>query len=166
MGGEPWKTAEHNAAGKAREVLGRVRLAAGELVVGVDTVVVIGGRVLGKAADEAEAHRFLGLLAGTTHEVISGLCLRAPGVERVAHDTTRVTFRELDAAAIERYVATGEWRERAGAYAIQGVGSALVQAVEGDYFNVVGLPVALLVGILRELGVEPFTWVPAGPSRG
>jgi septum formation protein len=159
VAGAPWRTAEHNAAGKAREVLGRVRLGAGELVVGVDTVVVVGGRVLGKAADDAEARAFLGLLAGRTHEVISGLCLCSRSVERTAHAVTAVTFRALGPAAVDRYVAGGEWRERAGAYAIQGIGSALVEAISGDYFNVVGLPVALLVSMLQELGVEPLDWL-------
>jgi septum formation protein len=165
LAGPAWRTAEHNAAGKAREVLGRIELAAGELVLGVDTVVVIDGRVLGKADDAAQARAFLRLLAGRRHEVISGLCLCGPGVERAGHAVTTVTFRALDDAAVERYVAGGEWRERAGAYAIQGAGSALVEAVDGDYFNVVGLPVALLVSLLAELGVAPLAWLAAAPPN-
>lgn len=164
VAGAPWRTAEHNAAGKAREVLGRVRLGAGELVAGVDTVVVVNGRVLGKAVDEAEARAFLGVLAGRTHDVISGLCLCASGVERTAHAVTAVTFRALGPAAIDRYVAEGEWRERAGAYAIQGIGSALVETISGDYSNVVGLPVTLLVSMLQELGVEPLDWRAGRPA--
>ena len=166
LAGEPWRTAEHNAAGKAGEVFGRETLAADELVVGVDTIVVVDGRVLGKAVDAATAREYLGLLAGRTHEVISGLCVRGAGRQRLAHARTAVTFRSLSAAEIERYVATGEWRQRAGAYAIQGVGSALVEAVQGDYFNVVGLPTALLVGTLREFGVGLFAWANHGILPG
>jgi septum formation protein len=160
VAGEPWRTAEHNAAGKAREVLGRERLECGELVLGVDTIVVVGGRVLGKAADEEQARAYLATLAGRAHEVISGLCLcDATGRERLGHAHTAVTFRPLSAGAIARYVAAGEWRERAGAYAIQGLGSALVAGVAGDYANVVGLPVGLLMSFLGELGTEPFAWL-------
>ena len=80
-----------------------------------------------------------------------------------AHAVTGVTFRPLDEPDIARYVASGEWRERAGAYAIQGIGSALVAAVDGDYFNVVGLPVAELVTALAAFGAAPFSWLPAQP---
>jgi septum formation protein len=158
--GDPATTVERNALGKAREVLARVALEPGELVLGVDTVVVVGGRILGKAAGEDEARASLRLLAGRRHEVYSGLALCDGVRETVGHARTGVRFRPLDDAAVEGYVATGEWRERAGAYAIQGVGSALVESVEGDYFNVVGLPVALLVETLRDFGVAPLSWAP------
>lgn len=159
--GEPVRTVERNALGKAAEVLARVRLHPGELVLGVDTVVVVDGRVLGKAGSEQEAARYLRLLAGRRHEVFSGLhlCSRERGVS--AHAVTGVTFRPLAEEDIARYVASGEWRERAGAYAIQGIGSALVAAVDGDYFNVVGLPVAELVNALAAFDVAPFAWLPA-----
>jgi septum formation protein len=89
-------------------------------------------------------------LGGSTHEVVSGLCLLTPGWEEVRHETTRVTFRPLTARDIASYVASGEWQDRAGAYAIQGLGAILVERIEGDYLNVVGLPAALLVGLLAE----------------
>ena len=157
--GDPVRTVERNARGKAEEVLARVRLRAGELVLGVDTVVVADGRVLGKASGEDEAAKYLRLLAGRRHEVFSGLhlCSRERGVAALA--VTGVIFRELEAGDIARYVACGEWRERAGAYAIQGVGSALVSAVDGDYFNVVGLPVPALLGALADFSVMPFSWL-------
>jgi septum formation protein len=161
--GDPVTTVERNALGKAREVLDRVALEPGELVLGVDTVVVVDGRILGKAAGEEEARASLRLLAGRRHEVYSGLALCDGVREAVGHATTGVRFRQLDADALERYVAGGEWRDRAGAYAIQGVGSALVESVEGDYFNVVGLPVALFVETLAAFGVAPFSWTRPSP---
>jgi septum formation protein len=135
---------EH-AAGKARSVDG-----GGRPVLGVDTVVVCDGAVLGKAAVPTEAERMLELLSGRTHEVVSGLCLRTTAWEELHRDTTRVTFRALTPRDIAVYVAAGEWRERAGAYAIQGFGASLVERIEGDYLNVVGLPGALLVRLLAE----------------
>jgi septum formation protein len=162
--GDPVRTVEHNARGKAAEVLARVRLHPGELVLGVDTVVVADGRVLGKAADGREATEYLRLLAGRRHEVYSGLCLCDRERELGGHAVTGVTFRPLDEAAVARYVAAGEWRERAGAYAIQGIGSALVTRVDGDYFNVVGLPVAELVTALAAFGAAPFSWLTGGAA--
>jgi septum formation protein len=159
VAGQPHGSAEANARGKARAVLGRERLAAGELVLGVDTVVVIDGAILGKAADADEARACLSLLSGRTHEVVSGLCVCDGESEFCAHAVTSVTFAPLDPPAIDRYLATEEWRERAGAYAIQGYGSALVAAVDGDYFNVVGLPVALLTEALTAFGVARFAWL-------
>jgi septum formation protein len=160
--GDPVRTVERNARGKAEEVLARVRLRAGELVLGVDTVVVAGGRVLGKAAGEQEAAEYLRLLAGRRHEVYSGLHLCSGQRGETAHAVTGVTFRALSAGDVARYVACGEWRERAGAYAVQGVGSALVERVDGDYFNVVGLPVVALLTALAAFGAAPFSWLPAG----
>jgi len=92
----------------------------------------------------------LGILAAQTHEVVSGLCLIGPDFEVVEHDVTRVTFRPLSTDEIDLYVSTGEWHGRAGAYAIQARGAALVERIEGDYLNVVGLPGALLVRLLAE----------------
>jgi septum formation protein len=129
-------------------------------VLGVDTVVVLGERVLGKAASNAQAASYLAALSGRTHEVYSGICLLGPeGRAVVAHAVTAVTFRALPAAALEAYVESGEWRERAGAYAIQGLGSALVSAIAGDYWNVVGLPVPQLLDGLAAFGLEPFSWL-------
>ena len=133
---------EH-AAGKARSVDGGERP-----VLGVDTLVVLDGDVLGKPAEPGEAEAMLERLGGRTHEVVSGLCLRTPAWEELHEETTRVTFRPLTARDLASYVASGEWEGRAGAYAIQGLGAAFVERVEGDYLNVVGLPVALLVRLL------------------
>ena len=157
--GDPVRTVEHNARGKAEDVLVRVRLRTGELVLGVDTVVVIDGLVLGKASGEEDAAHYLRLLGGRRHEVFSGLhlCSRERGV--TTHAVTGVTFRGLGGGEIARYAACGEWRERAGAYAIQGAGSALVAAVDGDYFNVVGLPVPALLEALAAFSVTPLSWL-------
>ena len=92
----------------------------------------------------------LALLSGATHEVVSGLCLRAAGLGGAGQETTRVVFRRLSDGDLDRYLASGEWEGRAGGYAIQGLGASLVERIEGDYLNVVGLPGALLVGLLAE----------------
>lgn len=118
-----------------------------ELVLGVDTVVELAGRIYGKPADEAQARDTLRALSGATHTVISALALLDGRSERTALARTRVRFRELDDRMISWYVSTGEWRDRAGGYAIQGAGAALVRAIEGDYENVVGLPLATLLDL-------------------
>ena len=135
---------EH-AAGKARSVDGGDRP-----VLGVDTIVVCDGRVLGKPAHAGDAEKMLETLAGKTHEVVSGLCLRTPAWEELHREVTRVTFRPLTPRDLATYVSAGEWQDRAGGYAIQGLGAALVERIEGDYLNVVGLPAALLVRLLSE----------------
>jgi septum formation protein len=135
---------EH-AAGKARSVDG-----GGRPVLGVDTDVFCAGRRFGKAASAAEAADMLERLSGRTHEVVSGLCLRGDGWEELHRVVTEVAFRSLSPAEIGRYVATGEWEGRAGAYAIQGRGATLVERIDGDYLNVVGLPAPLLVRLLAE----------------
>ena len=117
-------------------------------VLGVDTEVVIDGELLGKPADAAEAEAMLERLSGRTHEVISGLCLVTPAWEEVHHDVTEVTFRALTARDLAHYVGSREWEGRAGGYAIQGLGAGLVERIEGDYLNVVGLPAALLVRLM------------------
>jgi septum formation protein len=119
-------------------------------VLGVDTAVVLGDAVLGKPEGEGDAADMLTRLGGQTHVVVSGLCLLAPGWEVVDHAETRVTFRDLTPRDVARYVATNEWRNRAGAYAIQAKGAALVERIEGDYLNVVGLPAGLLIGHLAD----------------
>jgi len=130
----------------------------GRPVLGVDTVVVLGGRIFGKPGDATEAEAMLEELGGRTHVVVSGLCLATPGWEVVDHEATRVTFRALTPRDLAAYVATGEWEGRAGAYAIQGRGAGLVRRIEGDYLNVVGLPAALLIRVLaqRFAGVYDF----------
>jgi septum formation protein len=134
-----------HARGKARSV----QSGAGDRpVLGVDTAVVLGGRIFGKPADATEAEAMLEQLGAKTHVVVSGLCLLTPAWEVVEHEATRVTFRQLTPRDLAAYLATGEWEGRAGAYAIQGRGAALVRRIEGDYLNVVGLPAALLVRLL------------------
>jgi septum formation protein len=143
--GDPPRMVIENALRKARAVHGG-------RVLGVDTEVVLDGRVYGKPADEAEAETFLRRLSGRTHEVWSGLALRDDrGAERTANACTRVTFRRLEQKDIDWYLASGEWRDRAGGYAIQGRGAALVEAIDGDYWNVVGLPVAELIRVAPDL---------------
>jgi septum formation protein len=117
-------------------------------VLGVDTIVACNGEVLGKPRDATDAERMLELLSGRTHEVVSGVCLRTPAWEELHRATTRVTFRRLTPRDLAHYLASGEWQGRAGAYAIQGLGAGLIDGIEGDYLNVVGLPGALLVRLL------------------
>jgi len=143
--GEPGPLVLENALRKARAVA--ARSAGGAVVLGVDTVVSLDGQVFGKPRDAREAEGYLRELSGRTHEVHSGLALVDHDGERTREGLTRVRFRELSQADLDWYVAAGEWRERAGGYAIQGRGAALVEAIEGDYWNVVGLPVSLLVGL-------------------
>ena len=140
-GGDPL---EH-AAGKARSVDGD-----GRPVLGVDTIVFCEGRLIGKPHDVADAERILELLGGRTHDVVSGLCLRTHAWEELHRETTTVTFRTLTPRDIGHYLASGEWEGRAGAYAIQGLGGSLVERIDGDYFNVVGLPATLLVRVLAQ----------------
>ncbi len=144
-----------HAVGKARSVAG---VAGDRPVLGCDTEVLCGGRVYGKPETEAEAEEMLDSLGGRTHEVVSGLALLTPGWEEVHREVTRVTFRPLDARELAHYVASGEWEGRAGGYAIQGLGASLVERIEGDYLNVVGLPAARLVQVLatRFAGVYGF----------
>ena len=121
----------------------------GLVTLGVDTTVVLDGRVYGKAGDSAEAERMLQALSGRTHTVVTGLCLLGTDVELLHDESTEVTFRPLSPEVVESYLESGEWEGRAGAYAIQGVGGRLVERIEGDYLNVVGLPGALLVALLE-----------------
>jgi septum formation protein len=146
-GFDPVVMVKEHARGKARSV---AHVARGRPVLGVDTAVVLDGRVFGKPAREREAAEMLRALGGRAHEVISGLCLLGEGFEVVDHDVTRVLFRTLSERTVQAYVASGEWHGRAGAYAIQGLGASLVARIEGDYLNVVGLPAALLVRLLGE----------------
>jgi septum formation protein len=136
-----------HAIGKAESVLATVD---DEPVLGCDTEVVCEGRVFGKPQSETDAEEMLESLAGKTHEVVSGLALITPGWREVHREVTRVTFRPLDARDLAHYLASREWEGRAGAYAIQGLGASLVERIEGDYLNVVGLPAALLVRLLAE----------------
>jgi septum formation protein len=143
--GEPAAVARENARRKAAAVRGR----AGSLVLGADTLVAVDGDVLGKPADAAQARTFLERLAGREHEVVGGIALaRAGEVVADAVEVTIVRFRPLAAGELDWYLGHEEWRGRAGAYAIQGRGAALVERIEGDYLNVVGLPLARLLSLL------------------
>ena len=142
---DPVALVRDHATGKARSVH-----RAGRVTLGVDTTVHLAGRVYAKPRDAGDATAMLRELSGRTHTVVSGLCLIGPVGEVVEHAETLVTFRAVDDAAAADYVVSGEWRGRAGGYAIQGVGGRLVERIEGDYLNVVGLPGALLVRLLEE----------------
>ncbi len=142
--GDPRALVSENALRKARA-------ADGVRVLGVDTAVALEGRVFGKPRDRAEAGEFLQALSGRTHDVWSGIALIEGASERVEAAVTSVTFRRLTEADRDWYLATEEWRDRAGGYAIQGRGAALVERIEGDYLNVVGLPVAELVRMAPDL---------------
>jgi septum formation protein len=145
--GDPAELAEANARLKA-EALAEP----GTLVLGADTVVSVSGAVLGKPADEAQARDFLERLAGRTHAVVGGFVLAEDGeVVLTGVERTLVSFRPLSAGLLDWYVGTGEWRGRAGGYAIQGAGAALVTGVQGDYLNVVGLPLARLLDLRPDL---------------
>lgn len=123
-----------------------------DVVLAADTVVVLDGQVLGKPEDAADASRMLRMLSGRTHDVITGVCLRGGDFEDVRSELTAVRFLELGEAEISGYVASGEPMDKAGAYGIQGLASKWVPKIEGDYFNVVGLPVSLVWRMLREHG--------------
>jgi septum formation protein len=145
QGALPVDVVRAHAQGKARSVAAD---AGDRPVLGVDTAVVLDGAVYGKPAGAGEAERMLEALGGRTHVVLSGLCLVTPGWEELAHEETLVRFRPLTPRDLGLYVASGEWEGRAGGYAIQGLGAGLVERIEGDYLNVVGLPAALLVRLL------------------
>jgi septum formation protein len=155
--GNPHELVRENALRKARAAAARSgrgsgEAAPGERVLAADTAVVLGAEVFGKPADEREAGAFLGRLSGHSHEVMTGIAVREPdGSERCDVAVTTVRFRALEGRDIAWYLATGEWRERAGGYAIQGRGAALVEEIEGDYWNVVGLPVAALLRLVPDL---------------
>ena len=141
------------ALAKAREVAAALKQG---LVIGADTVVTCDGRLLGKPRDRDEAQAFLLSLAGRTHQVITGVAVveAATGRAEVDAAVTGVTMRPFDAKEAARYVATGEPMDKAGAYGIQERGALLVEGIQGDYFNVVGLPLALLAELLRRFGVD------------
>jgi septum formation protein len=144
---DPARLVREHALGKASSVAAE---ADDRPVLGVDTTVVLDGRIYAKPADAGHAERMLEELSGRTHAVVSGLALVTPGWEYVEDEATLVTFRALTPRDLATYVASGEWHGRAGGYAIQGLGAALVERVEGDYLNVVGLPASLLVRLLAE----------------
>ena len=132
------------------------------VVVGADTIVLIEGEILGKPRDEDDARRMLVLLSGRRHEVITGMALVCPGRhdqgsgdERVAHERTSVQFASMTDAEIRWYLTTGEAMDKAGAYAIQGKAARFIEEIQGDYLNIVGLPVRLLYRLLQQLSEPP-----------
>jgi septum formation protein len=145
--GAPRVVASENALRKALAGAQAGGPDADEIVIGCDTLVATGLSIWGKPPNATAARETLRRLSGRTHEVVSGLALVRRGDVRAATEVTRVTFRDLDEATIDWYVSCGEWDGRAGGYAIQGRGAALVQRIEGDYLNVVGLPVAALIDL-------------------
>jgi len=146
-GVSPLELVRGHARGKARSVAAPDDQ---RPVLGVDTIVLCDGDVLGKPGGPGEAEATLERLSGRAHEVVSGLCLVTPDWEVVEHEVTRVVFRALTPRDLASYVGAAEWEGRAGGYAIQGRGAALIERIEGDYLNVVGLPAALLVRFLAE----------------
>jgi len=128
-----------------------VAIGPGEVILGADTVVVVGGGVLEKPRDAADARRMLEMLSGREHEVITGICLRSESQKIGDVAVTRVHFVPLSPEELDGYVASGEPMDKAGGYAIQGLASKFIDRIEGDYFNVVGLPVALVYKLWRQL---------------
>jgi septum formation protein len=154
-GEAPQACAERLAREKALDVF---RQRPHDFVLGADTIVIVDGQILGKPRDARDAARMLHLLAGKTHQVTTGVCLIVPNdkgesaIEDTRSETTLVTMSELNDEDIQSYIATGEPLDKAGAYAIQGIASRWISRIEGDYFNVVGLPVSLVYRMLRENG--------------
>jgi septum formation protein len=149
LGGDPEAEVLENARRKSAAVASGT--GPESIVIACDTDVVLDDRALGKPENEAEARQYLDRMSGRPHEVLSALVVVSPDGERSGLERTTVTFKELDDAAKERYVRFGEWRDRSGGYAIQTLGSTLVERVEGSVSNVVGLPVGLLVELAPEL---------------
>ncbi len=142
--GDPLAVAEENARRKAAAV-------PSALTLGADTLVAVDGDILGKPRDAGQARAYVGRLAGRTHQVVGAIAIARDGQLTTAVEVTHVRFRPASAGLLDWYVGTGEWRGRAGGYAIQGVGAALVAGIEGDYLNVVGLPLARLLDLVPEL---------------
>ena len=154
LAGESARNCAERLAREKALAVSRVR--PGDLILGADTVVVVGETVLGKPVDAADAARMLRMLSARVHQVITGVCFIDPAaagqmpVARTASETTLVTMSEISDDEIRAYVGTGEPMDKAGAYAIQGMASRWIPRIEGDYNNVVGLPVALVYHMLRE----------------
>ncbi len=155
VAGKPEELVQRHALAKARSVAGDF---AGRVILGADTVVVLDGAVLGKPSGEEEARAMLATLQGRTHDVYTGLALldAASGRAETAAEKTAVTIRPLSAEEVDIYVATGEPLDKAGAYAVQGRGAFLVKRLDGDYFNVVGLPLYRLSVMLAAFGYRVF----------
>ena len=157
---EPERLAEEIAARKGRAAVSKLtelgRDITGKVIIASDTTVAVGGEILGKPADAEDARRMLGMLQGGSHLVVSGIYLYLDGREAVSHAVTRVEFAPMSDEDIEFYIQSGEPFGKAGAYAIQGLASAWVRGIEGDYFNVVGLPVNRMCELFCEKFAEKF----------
>jgi septum formation protein len=140
----------HNACGKAEAVARHYKNA---IVIGVDTIGVLKGKVIGKPKDREHAKRMIKTLAGTTHRVISGLCIidTLSGKKIKTKAVTKVTFRKVSEAELEKYLDSNHWKGKAGAYAIQGRAKGFVAKIEGDFTNVVGIPVEILKKMLKRI---------------
>ena len=164
----PGALVEELSLRKAQAVRGQVGDEA--LVIAADTVVALEGKILGKPVDEVDAVEMLSALAGRNHEVYTGVTVLRGSKVVTCHEVTAVTFRPLSPEEIANYVATGEPMDKAGAYGIQGIGSVLVSGIEGDYFNVMGLPVHRLSLVLKTFGVDTLALAAlrreAGKDRG
>lgn len=145
----PAETVEHLAYQKYKSVAEKEGNA-DNVIVAADTIVVYGGRIFGKPSNTAEAEKMLETLSGNTHEVFTGVCVNGD----CSHVISKVTFRNLEREEIVSYVKTGEPMDKAGAYGIQGIGSVLVENIDGDYFNIMGLPVCRLTCMLKKYGVS------------
>ncbi len=155
-GEKPWIYAVRVAKLKAREAGSNHQSG---MIIGADTIVVSRGRILGKPSSLREAREMLGQLSAAWHEVITGVCLLdcASRTTRSAYARSRVHFRRVSRAEIEWYLQRGEYRDKAGAYAIQGYASLFIDRIEGCYFNIVGFPIATFEGLCRRLGVDLIT---------
>ncbi|MEE9275393.1 MAG: Maf family protein [bacterium] len=158
----PGELAERSALAKARWAAQRRPQA---VVLGADTIVVLGEEILGKPTDREDARGMLARLSGRTHRVITGFALIGPGLSCVSRVETAVRFRPLDEGAIDRYLESGEPMDKAGAYAIQGMGGSLVDRVEGSYTNVIGLPLPEVLVPLRDCGILEDGPIAAPPER-
>lgn len=173
VGARPEALAEGNALAKAMGAVLPQTAAAGAFVLGVDTVVVVDGVVLGKPGRREEAAEMLHRLVGRSHEVVSGVALLrgahvrgaaraavvpagagAPAVQAVAHAVTKVRFNPIDEPQLQAYLESGEWQGKAGGYAVQGLAALFVKSVAGEYSNVVGLPLGLTAQVFRQLGFD------------
>jgi septum formation protein len=150
--GDPVQAAEENARRKAAAIdYAHYKEGVAATTLGADTVVALDGEILGKPADAAQARAYVARLAGRTHQVVGAIALFGGKQPLTAVEITRVHFRPADDALLDWYVETGEWQGRAGGYAIQGKGAVLVAGIEGDYLNVVGLPLQRLIDLAPDL---------------
>lgn len=151
-GATPEETVKALARAKAAEVA--EHRAAEDVIIGADTLVVLDGEMLGKPRSEDMAREMLRALSGRSHEVWTGVCLIRAGEELAEAERTVVSFRALEDREIDAYIATGEPMDKAGAYGAQGLGALFVEGIEGDFFNVMGLPLCRLGLMLKKMGVE------------